>query len=209
MKTVSRAEAILTGQRFYLTGTPCKRGHVSVRRVSNCNCVECESDQNAKKAEYKAKWYTENAEITKQRARESYERNRTARLAYASTYQKANIRSVVDRRKKRAEQDHVYALKERIRGLIRGCMKRAGTEKTSRTAEILGCSTERFKAHIERQFDHGMSWENFGLWHLDHIVPISSASTYDDVIALNHFTNFMPLWAKENLKKHANRVYLI
>ena len=46
-----------------------------------------------------------------------------------------------------------------------------------------------------------MSWENQGKWHLDHIIPISSAKTEEDVIRLNHYTNFQPLWAEDNFKK--------
>jgi hypothetical protein len=50
-----------------------------------------------------------------------------------------------------------------------------------------------------------MSFENHGKWHLDHIVPISSAKTEEEVIALNHHTNFQPLWAFDNLSK-GNRI---
>ncbi len=46
-----------------------------------------------------------------------------------------------------------------------------------------------------------MTWENKTLWHLDHIVPVSVAKTEQEIIKLNHYTNFRPLWAKENLAK--------
>ena len=46
-----------------------------------------------------------------------------------------------------------------------------------------------------------MTWENHGLWHYDHITPVSWALTEDEVIKLNHFTNFQPKWAKDNLTK--------
>jgi hypothetical protein len=66
---------------------------------------------------------------------------------------------------------------------------------------MLGCSYEDFKLHIEAQFVSGMSWENRSEWHLDHIIPVSSAINEDDLIRLNHYTNFQPLWAVDNLKK--------
>jgi hypothetical protein len=47
-----------------------------------------------------------------------------------------------------------------------------------------------------------MTWENQGQWHLDHIYPISLAKNEQEVIKLNHYTNFQPLWAKDNLTKH-------
>jgi hypothetical protein len=47
-----------------------------------------------------------------------------------------------------------------------------------------------------------LSWENHGEWHLDHIKPISLAKDESEVIALNHYTNFQPMWAIDNLKKY-------
>jgi len=46
-----------------------------------------------------------------------------------------------------------------------------------------------------------MSWENRGKWHIDHIVPVSSAKTEQDIIKLNHYTNLRPMWASDNIKK--------
>ncbi len=46
-----------------------------------------------------------------------------------------------------------------------------------------------------------MTWENHGEWHIDHIIPISWGKTESEVIELNHYTNFQPLWAKDNLSK--------
>ena len=46
-----------------------------------------------------------------------------------------------------------------------------------------------------------MSWDNYGKWHLDHITPISLGKTEEEVIVLNHYTNYQPLWEKDNLSK--------
>lgn len=92
-------------------------------------------------------------------------------------------------------------LKHKMSNLIRGAIKRNGFTKKSRTYEILCCTFEDFKIHIEKQFKEGMSWENHGEWEFDHIIPISSARNEEESIWLNHYTNFQPLWRLENIKK--------
>ena len=69
------------------------------------------------------------------------------------------------------------------------------------THEILGCNWDEFKIYLEKQFQLGMSWKNRSEWHIDHIIPLASAKTEEDVIRLNHYTNLQPLWAADNLRK--------
>ncbi len=99
--------------------------------------------------------------------------------------------------------DCIYKFKKNVRRLIQGAFKRSGNDfkKTTKTNYILGCSIDEFKSHIESLFKDDMKFENHGEWHLDHIIPLSTAKTEDDVIKLNHYTNFQPLWAKDNLSK--------
>ena len=55
------------------------------------------------------------------------------------------------------------------------------------------------------QFDNKMTWKNYGTyWHFDHIVPIHTANTIEDVVKLSHYTNLRPLEGKENMKKNGN-----
>jgi hypothetical protein len=98
--------------------------------------------------------------------------------------------------------DEFFKLKFNIRSLIRNAFNRKFTTKSKKTLEILGCSFEEFKLHLESQFDENMNWVNQGTyWHMDHIIPISSAQTEEDVYRLNHYTNFQPLYWEDNLKK--------
>lgn len=113
------------------------------------------------------------------------------------------------RRNARRKDDPVYAMECRVRGLIGSIMRRAGYTKRSRAHEILGCDWEFFKAHIERQFVKGMTWDNRSEWHIDHIVPLASAIDEQDVLKLNHFTNLRPMWAFENLAKGSQITTLI
>lgn len=68
---------------------------------------------------------------------------------------------------------------------------------------LLGCSVEFLKQHLEKQFKNGMSWENHGKWHIDHIIPLASAKTQEKIEYLCHYTNLQPLWAKDNQSKGA------
>lgn len=67
--------------------------------------------------------------------------------------------------------------------------------------DIVGCSIDAFRSHIRSLFTSGMDESNYGKWELDHIIPISSAKTVDEVKVLSHYTNYQPLWAEDNRRK--------
>ena len=74
--------------------------------------------------------------------------------------------------------------------------------KKNKTFDIVGCSPEFLKQHLEKQFTEGMCWELLGQHiHIDHIIPLSSAKTEDELYKLCHYENLQPLWAEDNLKK--------
>jgi hypothetical protein len=104
-------------------------------------------------------------------------------------------------RKERAERDDLYKATLIARTVIRKAITRGGYKKNSRTESILGCDYLTFKQHIESMFVDGMSWQNRNEWHIDHIIPISSAMDETHLLRLNHFTNLQPLWIQENLIK--------
>lgn len=102
----------------------------------------------------------------------------------------------------RRKTDEVYNLRERVSNLIRMSFIRGDEVKRSKSLTILGIeSFSQFMNHIEAKFKDGMSWENRDLWDLDHIVPVSWASTREEVMKLNHYTNFQPMWKVENCSK--------
>lgn len=69
--------------------------------------------------------------------------------------------------------------------------------------ELIGCELSTLKEHLESQFKPGMSWENYGDWHVDHIRPCSSfdLTKNEEQQKCFHYSNLQPLWAHENLKK--------
>ena len=67
--------------------------------------------------------------------------------------------------------------------------------------EMLGCTPEELRDHLQSQFTEGMTLENHGEWHIDHIIPLASANTEEEIVKLCHYTNLQPLWAEDNLSK--------
>lgn len=99
-------------------------------------------------------------------------------------------------------------LNYRIASILRVSLNRAvkGKQKLGVSAlKNLGCSIEYFKKHIASKFKRGMTWKNYGkyTWHLDHIKPLSkfSLKRKSDLLKACHYTNYQPLWAKENHAK--------
>jgi hypothetical protein len=103
--------------------------------------------------------------------------------------------------KERYEDDSLFKFRKLIQNNVRNSFKRKGFSKTSKCREILGADWEVVKRYFESKFLDGMSWDNQGEWHIDHILPISTAVTEEDVLRLNHYTNLQPLWAEDNIKK--------
>ena len=100
----------------------------------------------------------------------------------------------------RYNNDPLHRLKEQTRTLIGGSFRKFGFSKSSNTCKILGCSYEEFVQHISSKFTEGMTLDNQGKdkWELDHIFPLAAAKNETEIIALNHYTNFQPLWAADN-----------
>lgn len=111
--------------------------------------------------------------------------------------------------KKRYKNDILFRLKMLMNANINFALKRKGYSKNTRTYQILGCTFEEFKQHIESLFELWMNWDNQGdpkdgileinkSWDLDHIIPTSSAKTEGELIKLNHYSNLQPLCSYVN-----------
>jgi hypothetical protein len=76
------------------------------------------------------------------------------------------------------------------------------SDKSKHSIEYLGCSIQHFKEHIEKQFTEGMTWDNYGEWHIDHIIPLKYENpTIEETIERLHWENTQPLWATDNKAK--------
>jgi hypothetical protein len=150
-------------------------------------------------------YYEANYEKVKERARAWYKANpkkaKETRLAYYEASSEKVKRLCCAWSLNQYKTNSIFAMKWRIRNLICKSLIKKGYTKKSRTHEILGCDYETFAAHLEAQFVDGMNWDNRDKWHIDHIIPLASAQTEEDVLRLNHYSNLQPLWAEDNLLK--------
>lgn len=129
-------------------------------------------------------------------------------------YIEVNKNKIYLNRKIRYNNDILFKLTENIRSNIGNSFLKNGFKKSSKTYQILGCSFEEFKLYLENKFESWMNWENKGKynsafnfgWDIDHIIPISSAQTEEEILKLNHYTNFQPLCSKINRDIKKNKL---
>lgn len=96
-----------------------------------------------------------------------------------------------------------FQLKGMLRRRIRKVLLAHRVTKAHRSEQLVGCQIHELRSHIERQFSEGMSWGNYGQWHVDHIVPCAAfdLTSTTEQRACFHYTNMRPLWARENIIK--------
>lgn len=136
----------------------------------------------------------------------SYNKKIDDYLLKGSIYRKNNKLNRNIKEKERRLNDPLHKLKVNLRNLIGNSLRTKNYKKVSKTHEILGCSFEEFKIYLESRFESWMTWDNRGLyngtenygWDVDHVIPTSSATTEEELIGLNHYTNLRPLCSYNN-----------
>jgi len=172
----------------------CTKEYNKNRRINNYdNVIASERNYDKNNRDNKLKYYNDNREKI---------------LKYAKEYRlehKDRVNECINKSKRtRYHSDPTYRLKEVIRKSIRNSLVRNDYSKRSKTHDILGCSFDEFRTHIESQWEPWMSWDNYGnpkdgiiepnkTWDIDHIIPTSSAITEGELLKLNHYTNLQPL----------------
>ena len=138
-----------------------------------------------------------NPTLMSEKLKKFYKNNPEKRKEYRQNYKSRKH----EQRKERRNSDPVFNLVNRVRCRIWKFLTLSNITKKNKTFEIVGCTPEFLKEYLEKQFKDGMSWENRHLFHIDHIIPLSSAKTEKEIYKLCHYTNLQPLWVDENLKK--------
>jgi hypothetical protein len=190
-----------------------KRKHLGYTNV----CKKC---NNSSGKENRMKRYWINKEKENKESKNWYQNNREEKIKKSLQWNMDNHDKVKINKEKykptynkcrveRRKTDVIYKLKDRISGLIRNSFQKTNFKKRSKSEEILGCTVIEFRLYIEAKFETWMTWHNHGIynpdgartWNLDHIRPVSLAKTEEELIALNHYTNFRPLCSLENILK--------
>lgn len=148
-------------------------------------------------------YFVDNKKVLKEKRKVYIENNREKIRNYNTTYKRI-----------RKESDPTYALATKLRSMLVKVFKQNGYKKNTKTCQILGCSFEEFKIHIEAKFETWMNWENYGnpkdgilepnkTWDIDHIIPLATATNESDIFTLNHYSNLQPLcsYYNRNIKR--------
>ena len=154
-------------------------------------CKDCRKIQ-------KREWRKNNSEHVSDYDKEYY-------LANKDSKRKSNLEA----RKRRRKNNPLLKIQESYSSSLRRAFQSIFKQKNVKSSQVLGCTNEEFREFLESKFynhpitGEQMSFDNYGLygWHLDHIVPISTAKSEEDVKQLSHYSNIQPLWAEDNLKK--------
>jgi|ERR1035437_2745981 hypothetical protein len=167
---------------------------------------------------YKHKYYVKNIEKYKKRDKEYEEKNKNRLSARRKEYYLNNKEKLKNKSKKyrqsnrikirqyfnnRRKTDIQYKITENLRSRLNKALK--GNFKAGSAVIDLGCTIQELKEQFEKQFEPGMTWENYGYygWHIDHIKPLSYFDLTDRIQLLKacHYTNLQPLWHIDNFEK--------
>jgi hypothetical protein len=191
-------------------------------------------ENREQKLEKAKKRYQENRESRLERDKQRYQENKVEILAkakdrrerlsleekqkikeYQKEYRKTYTKTDCSREKDRVRRNKAYhknktnptyKIEILCRNRMRMAFKRGYGEKAYKTLELLGAEWKTVKEHLESNFQEGMTWDNQGSWHIDHIRPCASFDLTDPEQQKKcfHYTNLQPLWAEDNLKKGAS-----
>ena len=185
-----------------------------------CNCIKCNKKMKSETTKRLAK---KNPEKIKEKNKIQREKmDKAAKSNYMKKYRQDNKEILLEQRKEYLKRNPdkvkkwsksrienmttIQKLSHYARTSINKAVKRNGYNKTSKTQEILGCSFYEFLDYIENKFESWMTWDNRGLyngslnygWDIDHIIPLCSANSEEELHKLCHYTNLQPLDSKIN-----------
>jgi hypothetical protein len=162
--------------------------------------------------------------------RQYHAKNREVRLAKMSEYAKKNREAIALRMREwvqknrtmlreaaarryyeRLKTEPAYKMLRTLRARQWQALK--GQLRFTRTMELLGCTAQQAREHLESKFLPGMNWGNHGIgqgkWHIDHIIPCAAfdLTKEEEQARCFHWSNLQPLWAPHNLSKGAKFDY--
>jgi hypothetical protein len=156
------------------------------------NVLEYANKNKEKIKDYHIKYREENKEKIKENRDKWLESNKDKMRVYYR-----------DRKRNKLKEDDLFKFKVALRKRTNMAFNRSSWKKDSSNEKMLGCKFDEAKKHIESKFKNGMTWDNYGKkgWHIDHIIPLSSAKDKEELKRLCNYNNLQPLWAFDNLSK--------
>jgi preprotein translocase subunit Sss1 len=154
-------------------------------------------------SEKKKIYYQENKDKIKIKHREYHKiwskKNNPKRIEYLKKWKILNPNYDTEYVKKRKKKDILFKIKLNIRRRTNLFLKEKCISLNA--TELIGIDYHSFKEYFEKLFYGGMTWENYGEWEIDHIIPLSSIKTEEEIYQLAKYTNLQPLWKKDNKEK--------
>lgn len=158
--------------------------------------------------EYKADYYQKNKERLRKKFHEYYLENTEQLKDYQKEYRINNHEKYYKRKLKykynRITNDEIFKLKEQLRNMLRWSFRRKGYLKSERTKTIIGCDIDFLIKYLKETYknNYGVEWDGKEKVHIDHIIPLATANSEEEIIKLCHYTNLQLLKAEDNLQKN-------
>ena len=155
------------------------------------------------------KWRDNNKEYLSNKSKTWYEQNKEHRKKYIKEYRENNVDKIRqikrDYERNRKARDPLYKLISNFRTAIYQVLKESNVEKNGHYFDVLQYSPEELIVHLENQFKDDMTWENYGVWHVDHKLPITSFDIQEigdeEFMKCWCLDNLQPMWGEENIRK--------
>jgi hypothetical protein len=178
--------------RYYGIGVYCKK------------CLYNIAKENKHRInKYSKKWYKNNIEKSKQFKQNWNKKNPNYHKRYYQEHKKELSRQYTIYSRNRRRKDVKFRMLLNLRRRIIYAIK--GKDKSQKTMDLIGCSIDFLKNHLESKFKEGMTWDNYGKsgWHIDHIKPCAlfDLSEPEEQAKCFNYSNLQPLWAEENMNK--------
>lgn len=205
LKVCSVCKCKLSLDHFYMNKR-CSDGY-------DCQCKNCKKNYVSSergrllRRERNKRWRTsEKGKVVYRKINDEYRRSEKGKKSNEKSRKRRNLlgKSSLYYKEKRIS-DINYKISSNLRGRLLTALK--NNQKSGHTLDLLGCSIDELKAHLEMQFEPGMTWDNLGKgegkWQIDHIIPCSyfDLTKEENQRICFNYRNLQPLWAKDNLEK--------
>jgi hypothetical protein len=186
--------------------TMCKSCQKEYRESNKCRLKQYFENRKDQDKESAKRRYLANKEERLTKNKEwrikNIEKDREIKRKYRESNKEKIIEDKKRYEKRRTRDDLDYKIKKRIRYHVWRALRYSDCVGVFAKKELLGCTIDELKQHLESKFQPGMTWNNYGEWHIDHKIPISAIDKHNiELSVVCHYTNLEPLWARDNISK--------